>query len=69
MVLNFWEKENLLFSYFHVPGTLWTSILIGDFYSINIFTREAPGEVVAHERGHEAQMKPGGAATLVGRAT
>jgi hypothetical protein len=43
--------------------------LIGDFYSINILSREAHGEVVAHERSHEAQTKPGGAATLAGCAT
>jgi hypothetical protein len=43
--------------------------LIGDFYSINSFTREAPGEVVEHERGHEARTRLGGAATLAGRAT
>jgi hypothetical protein len=36
--------------------------LIGDFYSINIFRREAPGEVVAHEKSHEVQTGMGGAA-------
>jgi hypothetical protein len=43
--------------------------LIGDFYNINILSREAPGEVVAHETSHEARTRPGCAATLAGRAT
>jgi hypothetical protein len=34
--------------------------LIGDFYSVNIFTQEAPGEVVAYERSHEDQRSIGG---------
>jgi hypothetical protein len=36
--------------------------LIGDFYSMNIFTQKAPGEVVAHERSHEAQTSTGSVA-------
>jgi hypothetical protein len=43
--------------------------LIGDFYSINILSREASREVVAHERSHEAQMSLGGVAQQADRAT
>jgi hypothetical protein len=43
--------------------------LIGDFYSLNILSREASGEVVAHKRSYEAQMGKGGAAHQAGRAT
>jgi hypothetical protein len=43
--------------------------MIGDFYSINILSREEPREVVEHERSHEAQTRPGGASILAGRAT
>jgi hypothetical protein len=68
-VFNFRETENLLFLYFAVSGTLWTSILIGDFYNINILPWEASGEVVAHEGSHEAQTRIGGVAYLADRAT
>jgi hypothetical protein len=34
--------------------------LIGDFYNINILSREASGEVEANERSHEAQKSLSG---------
>jgi hypothetical protein len=43
--------------------------LIGDFYSVNILSREASGEVVAHEGSHKAQTSTGGAAHQADRAT
>jgi hypothetical protein len=43
--------------------------LIGNFYSLNILSREASGEVVAHERSYDAQMGKGGAAHHAGRVT
>jgi hypothetical protein len=43
--------------------------LIRDFYIVNIFTREASGDIIAHERSHEAQTGMGGAAYRVGHAT
>jgi hypothetical protein len=42
---------------------------IGDFYSVNIFKREASGEIIAHERSHKAQTGMGGAAYRADYAT
>jgi hypothetical protein len=62
LVFNFQETENLMFLYFDVSGTFLDLNLIGDFYSINILSREAAGEIAANERSHEAQKSLGGTA-------
>jgi hypothetical protein len=40
-----------------------------DFYSLNIFAREAAGAQETHEGGHEAQMRHGGMGPTQGHAT
>jgi hypothetical protein len=39
LIFNFWETENLLFSYFVVLGTFWTTISSGIFI-VSIFCHE-----------------------------
>jgi hypothetical protein len=68
-IFNFRETENLLFFLFWSFRDLLDLNLIGDFYSVNILSREASREVVAREESHEAQTSTCGTAHQAGRAT
>jgi hypothetical protein len=61
------ERQKI--SYFCILMFLLDLNLIGHFYSVNILSQEAPGEVVAHKGIHEAQTSTGGATSLTDRAT
>jgi hypothetical protein len=68
LVFNFRETENLLFSYFDVSWTFWTSILSGIF-TASIFLHEKHLERLYHTRGTTRLKQAQVARPLVDRAT
>jgi hypothetical protein len=67
-VFNFWETEYILFLYFAILGSFCSKKWSWIFKAL-LLSWEAAGEVVAHEKSHEAQASMGGAAHWPGRAT
>jgi hypothetical protein len=56
------RRRKISFLVFHCFRDLRKIKKLGDFYSVNIFAREAGGALESHERSHDVQTRPGGAA-------
>jgi hypothetical protein len=68
LVFNLWEAENLHFRILMFQGSYGTQKL-WDFYSVNIFAREASEAQETHEGAHEARTRPGGTDPILVHST